>query len=256
MPPDPAAVPPLKPRPYYLAVDLYERLRTARARRLPPRRAPRGVRILCYHRVADDGDVLAVTPAALRRQLEAVLASGARIVRLQDALRLLARPVEEACVCVTFDDGYRDTLEAAAPLLAELGVPGTLYLPSQVPGGQARFTWYRKNAPPALSRDEVRELAAGGVIDVQSHSRTHPRLPAVDDAWAREEIAGSKAELEALLGRAGHQLLVSGRSLRAARGRTGAGGRLPGGRDHGRRHQPWWRRPVGAAPHAGLLERR
>ncbi|MDX6572623.1 MAG: hypothetical protein QOC86_1779, partial [Gaiellales bacterium] len=37
-----------------------------------------GLRILYYHRISDDRDPLAVTPAAFRRQMEALAAGGQR----------------------------------------------------------------------------------------------------------------------------------------------------------------------------------
>jgi peptidoglycan/xylan/chitin deacetylase (PgdA/CDA1 family) len=154
------------------------------------------VRILGYHRVADDRDVLAVSPDAFRRQMEALLAAGSRMIRLDAALGLLRHAVPDYYVCVTFDDGYRDTLENAAPILRELGIPATVFLPTAIIDGRETFHWYRRRSPAALTWDGVAELIAGGLIDVQSHSRTHPRLPALDDGRAREELAGSKADIE------------------------------------------------------------
>ena len=57
------------------------------------------------------------------------------------------------------------------------------------------FHWYEES-PPALSWDEIRELVSGGLVDVQSHTRTHPLLPQVDDERSHEEIAVSKREIE------------------------------------------------------------
>jgi peptidoglycan/xylan/chitin deacetylase (PgdA/CDA1 family) len=192
------ATPALKPWPYYRAVDLWQRARIGvRPRsRTAEAEPPGGVRILAYHRVADARDPLAVGPATFRAHMEALLEAGLRVLRLDDALDVLSRPVGEHCVCVTFDDGYRDTLEHAAPVLQELGIPATVFLPTAIIDGAGGFDWYRRAPPPPLSWDEVGALIAGGLIDVQSHSRTHPRLPALDDAEAREELVASKADIE------------------------------------------------------------
>jgi peptidoglycan/xylan/chitin deacetylase (PgdA/CDA1 family) len=160
-----------------------------------------GVRVLGYHRIAStNGDTLAVSPEVFRRQMEQVLESGATPVRLAEVLDELEAPVEGRYVCVTFDDGYRDNVEHAEPVLRELGIPGTIFLPTAVPGGESSFFWY-DDPPPSLSWDEVAEVAAREVIDVQSHTRTHAWLPRLGDAEARGEIFGSKAELEERLGR-------------------------------------------------------
>ena len=187
--------PALKPWPYYRAVDLWQRARLARSRGRAAPKQP-GVRILAYHRVADARDVLAVPSETFRAHMETLLGAGLRVLRLDAALELLAGPVDEPCACVTFDDGYRDTLDLAAPILRELGIPATVFLPTAIIDGDQGFDWYRGAPPPALSWDDVRALIADGLIDVQSHSRTHARLPALDDAAAREEIAASKADIE------------------------------------------------------------
>jgi peptidoglycan/xylan/chitin deacetylase (PgdA/CDA1 family) len=121
--------------------------------------------------------------------------SGAQPIRLDAALALLQEPVDGRFVCVTFDDGYRDNLEAAAPVLEEYEIPATVYLPSRIIDGDLPFHWYEES-PPALSWREVDELLAGDLIDVQSHTLTHPLLPRVDAARSREEIVASKREIE------------------------------------------------------------
>jgi peptidoglycan/xylan/chitin deacetylase (PgdA/CDA1 family) len=57
----------------------------------------------------------------------------ASVVPLEDALEALAaeRPLPPRTVAITFDDGYRDNLDLAAPLLQDLGLPATFFL---VPG--------------------------------------------------------------------------------------------------------------------------
>lgn len=194
-------VPPLKPRPYYQAVNRYERVRTAFASRDTRTAEQTGVRILGYHRVADDGDVLAVRRDDFRRQMESVLACGARVVPLDALPALLSARVDGLHVCVTFDDGYRDTLDHAAPILRELEIPATVFLPTAMVDGRMTYYWYRGVPPPALDWDGVAELVADGWIDVQSHSCTHPRLPALDDQQAFEELARSKQDIEHRLGR-------------------------------------------------------
>jgi peptidoglycan/xylan/chitin deacetylase (PgdA/CDA1 family) len=159
-----------------------------------------GLRILCYHRVSDARDVLAVQPGLFRRQLEHALATGASPVRLADALRRDAVPAARS-FCVTFDDGYEDTLREALPVLRALSIPATVYLPTAITGGTARITWYR-DPPRTLDWTGVRELLADGLVDAGAHSRTHPALTRLDEASARSEIAGSRSDLTEQLGAA------------------------------------------------------
>lgn len=195
-----AETPALKPRIYYRAVDRYERVRTAWPGRDKPSADQYGVRILGYHRISDDDDVLAVRRDEFRRQMEAVLACGGHVVRLDAAVDLLTHPLEGLYICVTFDDGYRDTLDYAAPVLRELGIPATVFLPTAMIDGRMTYSWYRGVPPASLDWDGVTELVADGSIDVQSHSRTHPRLPALDERRAFAELSGSKDDIERHVG--------------------------------------------------------
>jgi peptidoglycan/xylan/chitin deacetylase (PgdA/CDA1 family) len=76
--------------------------------------------------------------AGLNRQL-AFLRRTATVVPLADGVRALAegRPLPPRAVALTFDDGYRDALRLAAPILERLGLPATFFL---IPGLLDRTT--------------------------------------------------------------------------------------------------------------------
>jgi peptidoglycan/xylan/chitin deacetylase (PgdA/CDA1 family) len=52
----------------------------------------------------------------------------------------------------------------------------------------------------AMSRDEVRSLAGGGLVGVGAHTVTHPVLSAIEPAQAASEIAQSKKDVEGMIG--------------------------------------------------------
>lgn len=52
----------------------------------------------------------------------------------------------------------------------------------------------------ALDPDEVRALAAGGLVAIGAHTVTHPSLPLLDPAAQRREMRESRAACEALVG--------------------------------------------------------
>jgi peptidoglycan/xylan/chitin deacetylase (PgdA/CDA1 family) len=182
-------------RSFKLGLRMYQRTRLARTRLRLRTPSWQGLRILGYHRVSDADHVLSVTPENFRAHMEAILASGATPIRLDAALDLLESQVTGRYVCVTFDDGYRDNLEYAVPVLRELGIPATIFVATAVINGEADFHWFSE-PPPALTWKEIAGMVAGGLVDVQAHTRTHPRLPAVDEQQARDEIAGAKRDIE------------------------------------------------------------
>jgi peptidoglycan/xylan/chitin deacetylase (PgdA/CDA1 family) len=197
-------VPPQRSRAYYVAKGRAHRLQATlawRASRGKPGSID-GVRILAYHRISEVRDDLAVGPAAFRRQMEAVLRSGIRPVSLVEAVEALGRRSTEPLVCVTFDDGYHDNLDHAVPVLRELGIPATIFAPTALIAGDAPLYWYPPGAePPLLSWEELAAIDRDPLFDIGAHTRNHPALPALSDENARNEIAGSKHDLEQRLGR-------------------------------------------------------
>jgi peptidoglycan/xylan/chitin deacetylase (PgdA/CDA1 family) len=109
-------------------VRALERLATV-ARRLP-RLRPRAL-VLVYHRVGERGlDPwrLTIEPEIFAGQME-VLARDWTPLSLAELVEGIGRQqLPEKAVAVTFDDGYADNLEIAAPILVERGIPATLFV--------------------------------------------------------------------------------------------------------------------------------
>jgi peptidoglycan/xylan/chitin deacetylase (PgdA/CDA1 family) len=148
--------------------------------------------ILLYH------DVVRGTPTNpwqvgvddLARDLDAVVASG-RVVQtasdLDGALR--GRPVDAVPRCaVTFDDGYGSFVDLVLPLLADRGLPVTLYV-----------TTGMLDTAGMLSAAAVRDLA-GAQLEIGAHSVHHPHLDLLTDTAAQAEVRGSRDRLADLLG--------------------------------------------------------
>jgi len=80
----------------------------------------------------------------LARQL-GVLRRVTNIVPLGPALRALSegRPLPSRALAITFDDGYRDNLTLAGPLLARLNIPATCFLVPAILDGEVVPWWER-----------------------------------------------------------------------------------------------------------------
>lgn len=96
---------------------------------------PSGAIIIMYHSVAPD-DVAEfidppnrVHPAMFAKQME-FLREHRRVVPLAEVVEQVSagHSPPAGTVCITLDDGYLDTFTIAAPILAKLGLPATLYL--------------------------------------------------------------------------------------------------------------------------------
>ncbi|MGH9360792.1 MAG: polysaccharide deacetylase family protein, partial [Thermoanaerobaculia bacterium] len=69
-----------------------------------------------------------------------------RVVKLRDLARWLERgePVPPRCAVVTFDDGFRNNLDLAYPVLKELGIPCTIFLTTSCIDGDRSLLWTEK----------------------------------------------------------------------------------------------------------------
>ncbi len=88
--------------------------------------------LLMFHEVQDDepaGLTGGVSPQFFENLLRWLRTQGWAFISLGDVLRWHAHP-SERFVCLTFDDGYRDNLANALPILERYGAPFVLYIPT------------------------------------------------------------------------------------------------------------------------------
>jgi peptidoglycan/xylan/chitin deacetylase (PgdA/CDA1 family) len=170
------------------------------ALRADPRSPRPGVRIVHYHYVFQD------QRDGFARQLELFRQEYAPVSLTEAVGRLRSGGVEGRELAVTFDDGFRNQLEHAVPLLADAGITACFFLVTDLVGAAGAvaetFCRDRLHLPAAvepLSWDEAAELVRLG-HEVGSHTRSHPNLAALDPDGLREELQGSRDELERRLG--------------------------------------------------------
>jgi len=160
--------------------------------------------VLCYHAVSESWrSPLAVRPEQLQRQVSALLKSGYRATRFTEALTTNAGT---RVFAITFDDAYASVISLALPILSQLGVPATVFVPTRADRNGIRDwegirewadTPWRSELSGA-SWAQLRELAAAG-WEIGSHTRTHPDLTRVPDAQLRDELVGCREDCEAML---------------------------------------------------------
>jgi peptidoglycan/xylan/chitin deacetylase (PgdA/CDA1 family) len=102
-------------------------------------------------------------------------------------------------VVITFDDGYRDNVDLALPVLAQFNFAATVFVVTAHAG--AANTWDAAGelaGRPLLSWDEM--CSAQGRLDFDGHSRAHPELPTLDDPRLADEVSGVRQDLDRELG--------------------------------------------------------
>ncbi len=165
--------------------------------------------VLCYHGVSERWPAsISIPPERLLDQISRLLRAGYAATTFTAAV---LDPPSARTLAVTFDDAYRSVLELARPVLDELGVVASIFVPTDFAGQATPMAWPGidewLSGPHAgellpLGWDELGQLADAG-WEVGSHTRSHPRLTTLsdDDALAAE-LADSRAAVSRALGRA------------------------------------------------------
>lgn len=104
-------------------------------------------------------------------------------------------------LAITFDDGYRDNFEIAAPILKRLGLPTTFFIATKFVGTDTVPLWDQEAGVsfPWMSWRQVMALHEQG-FEIGAHTRHHADLGKITGDVAREEIHGSRTDLEDKLG--------------------------------------------------------
>lgn len=164
---------------------------TALVRNLAGARA--GLRILLYHAVgtslSTDSYGISISPDLFERHMVAL----AEIPEIAIVNLRAPEPSDSGLeVAVTFDDGYKDNLYAAAPVLLKHRIPFTVFVTS---------SFVQRGQPEYLTESELKDLAALPGAAVGSHGVTHARLAECDERTLWRELVESRQYLEGVIGR-------------------------------------------------------
>lgn len=157
------------------------------------RRPRQGFRILLYHAVgtplAHASYGISIAPELFARHMAALTGCrGATAVPL-DAGQSGDSGLR---VAVTFDDGYKDNLHVAAPILQRLNLPFAVFVTTG---------FLDRSGGPYLTRQELRRLSEIPQVTIGSHGATHTPLAHCRDRELWNELDGSRRCLEDLIGK-------------------------------------------------------
>ena len=142
---------------------------------------------------------LYVSPRAFARQMWLLRRLGYVGLSMTAAEPYLRGERQGRVAVITLDDGYADNLQAAMPVLQRHGFSATCYVVSGQIGQYNSWDADRLGVrKPLMTVAQLREWHVGG-MEIGAHTRTHPRLTQCDETQLRNEVHGSKAELEDLL---------------------------------------------------------
>lgn len=140
--------------------------------------------ILTFHRVNDDHDPFfpALGIEVFERQMT-YIAGAYRVLTVEELVdRMRRHALPRNALAITFDDGYRDTLSHAAPILARHGLPATIFLATGFIG-TSEVPWFDRVAMAfKLTSVPAFEAPWGEILPLPDQAA---RLRALEAALAR-----------------------------------------------------------------------
>ena len=158
---------------------------------------PGTVPVLMYHFVGSDEDAvqsnLFVSRESFSKQMAFLHDWRFHVLIMDEYDAILAgrRKPRGREVVITFDDGNYTFHDNAYPILRKHAFPSTIFVVSEN---------VKTGNDGSMMADTIRNLLSENLVLAGSHSKTHPLLSRMTDEQIREELAGSKADLETLLG--------------------------------------------------------
>lgn len=159
--------------------------------------------ILCYHQFTSNAETahrLEVTARDFEKQIAYLVANDFQILSFADVTEIMrsGRPIPEKAVVITIDDGYRSIYDVAWPILKKYNAKATLFIYTDFVGAGTALKW-----------DQLRDMAASGLIEIESHAKSHSSLSQLPDdknqaaytARVVQEISGSDAVFVRRLGK-------------------------------------------------------
>lgn len=156
------------------------------------------VPILVYHSVAPvhagqsaEQRLLDVDAAIFRQQMNYLAANKFTVIPLGALIDALQGhgSVPPRAVAITFDDGWLTQYENALPILEQMHFTATFFVITAQVGRGSMY----------MNVDELTTLQRAGMV-VASHTRTHPNLTKASDSQLRDEVLGSRQDLQKMLG--------------------------------------------------------
>ncbi|MEZ7893441.1 MAG: polysaccharide deacetylase family protein [Candidatus Wallbacteria bacterium] len=164
--------------------------------------------ILMYHHIGDPPPgvklwALYVSRLNFTFQMWYLKTSGFNVIPLSELRGMVAsgKKLPPYTVALTFDDGFCDFYNNAAPILEKYKLPATVFMVSDQIGKTADWEDIHLTGTDRLmNNDELAELLKNPLIEIAPHTKNHKKLPKLNYEQAYEEINGSLKTISGITG--------------------------------------------------------
>ncbi len=158
--------------------------------------------VLMYHNVCEDealvqrDETVHITVSRLAEHFTALKGAGYNPISLEEyyLYRTKGAKLPDKPVLITFDDGYISNYTIAYPMLREYGFKAVIFvIASRMGADNIEF--------PHFSWAQAREMESSGIVEIESHSFTHPDFSLLSYTQTVMEMRLAKFAIESNLGK-------------------------------------------------------
>ena len=149
-----------------------------------------------YHSISDDNCHLSVSPKNFDEQISYLFNLGYKSLKFNQINK-----TNEKSIIITFDDGYKDNLIHALPILKKYNFTSTCFLVSDYIGEYNKWDKNRSEflKKELLNKQDISEWIKYGMA-IGSHSKSHRSLSKLIENDLNDEISSSKNDIEHIIG--------------------------------------------------------
>jgi len=151
--------------------------------------------ILLYHSVDKNDVFLTLDPEIFEKQMKYLKSENYKVIKLKELVDdMKNKKTKYKTVVLTFDDGFLSHYKNIFPILKKYDFPASFFVSTGCLDGEMGNC---ENKPqPTLNWKELGEMNESKLIDIEPHGITHAELDNMEIEKVKDEIIGSKKEIE------------------------------------------------------------
>ena len=166
--------------------------------------------VLMYHRVIDDKKYVGVydthvTLENFEKQMKYIKDNGYETITFEDiANGEYKNRFNKNYVIITFDDGYKDNLKNALPILKKYNLKAVLFYVTD----ETHNKWdtdvenrLKEKKLELMNVEEIKELYGSGLIEIGGHTTTHLDMPSIEREALKKDLEESRDKIVEITGK-------------------------------------------------------
>jgi len=145
--------------------------------------------IIGYHSVSPEPSKVSILPDLFEKQIKFLVSHGHNFIKFEDLPKIENSHLKKPTI-IYFDDGFKDNILTALPILKKYNVPATFFIVPKFMDsvGEIYMNW-----------GDIRELKKQG-MEIGSHTYNHTVLTEAGEDVLKEELVSSEERIEKEIG--------------------------------------------------------